>query len=364
MGALGIPGGVLRRAGALAEPFGADAGELLTGRAALLGLHPQGRHSAGGATRLLRAADGWCALTLSRADDIATVPALLEVDDVVDVWSDIALWAATRSAAAVVERAILLDLPASRLGEATAAPPRVSACGPPVAPRSAAGLLVIDLTSMWAGPLCGQLLVRAGAVVVKVESPTRPDGSRVGDPRFFDWMNHGKLSYAVDFDDHRQDLAALLEAADVVLEAARPAALVRRGLGPEQTSARPGRVWVRITGYGPDEAGRVAFGDDAAVAGDLVRHGADGPVFLGDALADPLSGLEAAAAVRASLRRGGGELIEIAMSQVAATYAALSQAEDSAGEAVPPDIHGPASPLGADVAAVRRLLVERDTATC
>ncbi len=47
MGALGIPGGVLRRTAAVADAFGADAGELLTGRAALLGLTPRGRVSAG-----------------------------------------------------------------------------------------------------------------------------------------------------------------------------------------------------------------------------------------------------------------------------------------------------------------------------
>ena len=47
MGALGIPGGVLRRTAAVADALGADAGELLTGRAALLGLTPRGRVSAG-----------------------------------------------------------------------------------------------------------------------------------------------------------------------------------------------------------------------------------------------------------------------------------------------------------------------------
>lgn len=131
------------------------------------------------------------------------------------------------------------------------------------------GLLVVDLTSMWAGPLCGQLLARAGAVVVKVESPRRPDGTRGGDPAFFDWMNSGKLSYSIDFDKDADDLRALLAAADIVLEGSRPAALARRGLGPHECPPQPGRVWLRITGYGTGEpdAQRVAFGDDAAVAG-------------------------------------------------------------------------------------------------
>ncbi|EUA16278.1 hypothetical protein I553_1253 [Mycobacterium xenopi 4042] len=72
------------------------------------------------------------------------------------------------------------------------------------------------------GPLCAQLLARAGAVVVKVESPARPDGTRRGEPAFFDWMNFGKLSYAVDFDKEPDVLRQLLSAADVVIEGSRP----------------------------------------------------------------------------------------------------------------------------------------------
>ena len=175
---------------------------------------------------------------------------------------------------------------------------------------------------MWAGPLCGQLLARAGATVVKVETRARPDGTRAGPSAFFDWMNSGKLSYAVDFDEPK-GLRRLLEAADVVIESSRPAALAHRGLGPTDIARRDGRVWLRITGHGADgeRANWVAFGDDAAVSGGLVG-GTDGdPVFCGDAIADPLTGLHAALAVAESLSRGGGELIELSMAAVAATYA-------------------------------------------
>src|ERR1700744_2848743 len=55
----------------------ADPAELLTGRAGLAGLHRRGRVSAGGASRLLRTADGWCAVTLSRPEDAGSVPAIL-----------------------------------------------------------------------------------------------------------------------------------------------------------------------------------------------------------------------------------------------------------------------------------------------
>jgi hypothetical protein len=61
-----------------------------------------GRVSAGGATRLLAARDGWCAITLSRPDDVAAVPALLQVDEApVDPWPALRHWAATHPVSAV-----------------------------------------------------------------------------------------------------------------------------------------------------------------------------------------------------------------------------------------------------------------------
>ena len=340
----------------------------LTGRAALLGLSRNGSTSAGRAARLMKTRDGWCALTLSRPDDVAAVPALVEAGiDPDDPWPAVALWAQRCSSAEVVDRAMLLDLPAAALGEASAQPARVGVTGHRGPPRSAAGLLVADLSSMWAGPLCGQILASAGATVVKVESPTRPDGTRAGEKAFFDWVNHGKLSYAVDFDRDGDRLRALLSAADVVIEGSRPAALRRRGLGPEQVTGPVGRVWLSVTGHGWASR-RVAFGDDAAVAGGLVGTSTRGPVFCGDAIADPLTGLESALAVLDSLHRGGGEVIEIAMAEVAAMYAALptgpSQSPCEARAPQPPLPAGPAAALGADNARVEELINQRQSIPC
>jgi hypothetical protein len=251
MGSLGIPDSVLararrvahdisRRAAHLGGAVSVDADEILTGRAALLRLAPAGRISAGGSTRLLSSRDGWCALTLSRVDDVETVPALLELtEQPADPWAALAAAAADRDAAEFVARARLLDLPAAVLGEVAAAPPRFVPSGHR-AVRAVSELLVADLSSMWAGPLCGHLLATAGATVVKVEGRSRVDGTRGGHPAFFDWMNSSKLSYAIDFGD--DELRPLLEAADVVIEGSRPAALGRRGLGPEQVRGRPGRA--------------------------------------------------------------------------------------------------------------------------
>ncbi len=349
-----------------------DAAELLAGRAALSGLRRQGRISAGGATRLIAGRDGWFALTLARPDDVEAVPALLESDVPVDyLWPAITEWAGRRQAADVAERARLLGLPVGMLGETAAAAPVVRQDGNRKPFEDHTQLLVVDLSSLWAGPLCAQLLTRAGATVVKVESPARPDGTRQGERRFFDWMNVGKLCYAADF-GQPEELRRLLSVADVVIESSRPDALAHRGLGPADIPARAGRVWLRITGHGADgeHANWVGFGDDAAVSGGLVGDdpAGTGPVFCGDAIADPLTGLHAALAVGDSLRRGGGEIIEVALAAVAAEYAALPLvAGDTGGpvsEPVAPFVSSRAGELGADNAQVRDIVRERTTAAC
>jgi hypothetical protein len=358
-----------------AERIAADAATLLSGRAALLGLRRGGRVSAGGATRLLAARDGWCAITLSRPDDVAAVPALLYADDVpADPWPMLQRWVAACPVSAIIERAGLLDLPAAALGEAAATPPRIRRLGSAASVRGPAGLLVADLSSMWAGPLCGHLLARAGATVVKVESPRRPDGTRAGDRAFFDWINGEKLSYCVDFDSQADELRELLAVADIVIEGSRPAALARRRLGPDDLpdhiAPRAGRIWLRVNGY-DGCSGRPAFGDDAAVAGGLVGGSRQAPVFCGDAAADPLTGLEATLAVTESLGRGGGELIEVSLASVAATYAALPTVQAVSSICTPPAPPPPAPPasksasdLGADNDAVRRLVFERRCLSC
>jgi CoA-transferase family III len=354
-----LPANVLSRAERLATAIEqriavrVDVTELITGRAALSGLHPPTRISSGGATRLLEAADGWCALTLSRPVDLEAVPAFLERSEVADPWEALCLAAAGRRASEFVARARLLDLPAAVLGEVAATEPTITSHNPSSTACPISELFVVDLSPMWAGPLCGRILAAAGATVVKAEAPNRPDGARAGEQRFFDWMNAGKLCYTDDF-------AELLRAADVVIEASRPAALTRRGLGAEQVPARPGRVWLRISGYGRAYPDRVAFGDDAAVAGGLVMNTDDGPVFCGDAIADPLTGLEATAAVLNALEAGGGMIIDLSMAAVAATYAALPDKGIVRCRPRLPQLPArPAHQLGADTARVRELVRAR-----
>ena len=345
--------------------IGIDTEVLLGGRAALLGLRRRGRTSAGGATQLLPADDGWCALTLSRGDDIDAVPALVECDEVgTDPWPVVRRGVRRLGAATFAERARLLGLPVGVLGETAPTPMSVRRLGDRRPRRALTDLLVADLSSMWAGPLCGALLARAGATVVKVETAARPDGTRSGPAEFHNWINGEKLSYCADFDDP-EPVRTLLRVADVVLESSRPGALARHGLGFADLGPRDGQVWIRITGHGTEgeRGGWVAFGDDAAVSGGLVSGGLvgggdRGPEFCGDALADPLSGLHATQAVLHSLNRGGGEVVDVVMAAVAAHYAGLAGDTEKPCTAVPQGIR-PAPALGSDNERVAALVADR-----
>jgi crotonobetainyl-CoA:carnitine CoA-transferase CaiB-like acyl-CoA transferase len=218
------------------------------------------------------------------------------------------------------------------------------------------------LSSLWAGPLCAQLLGVCGAQVVKLESLQRPDGARRGSPAFFDLMNGGKRSVAVDIESESglEQLRGLLARADIVIESSRPRALAQLGVDAEElVRSGLGKTWLSITGYGrgEPEAGWVAFGDDAAAAAGLTATAGCGtPVFCGDAIADPLTGLHAAVAALASWLTGGGRLLDVSLRNVAARATRLP-APDRASPTrpLPPrarDVTCRAASLGRDTRAV------------
>jgi hypothetical protein len=356
-----------RTSGDLGRRLEVDVLALLGERAALAGLHRGGDVSCGGAARLLPAADGWLAVNLPRPDDVDLLPAWLIDADLgperfthrngghsargVGVGPGPAVWAAVAAGIAagpaepLAERAHLLGLAVAALPHR---PPTVPLAAGPMAglPLVAhrivdrepgvgpEGLVVADLSSLWAGPLCSNLLQHAAARVIKVESVHRPDGARGGPPAFFDLLHAGQESVALDFrtPEGRADLGLLLGAVDVVIEGSRPRALEQLDIVAETMlagAARAGagpRVWVSITGYGRAAPGRdrVAFGDDAAAAGGLVVWDETGPCFCADAVADPSTGIVAATAVLRALAAGGRWLLDISMRDVAAHLAGLS----------------------------------------
>lgn len=317
--ALAPPAGLLAALDELTAPLGLDPLPLLTERARIVGLHRRGTTSCGGGTRLLRAQDGWIAVTLARPEDEVAVPAWLEVDPLhaaEDVWQVIGREVATRPTSALLERGELLELPVSALGEATGRTAvRRERIGEG-APIELARTVVVDLSSLWAGPLCGRLLAGRGATVRKVSSAARPDGARSGPAAFYELLNAPKEEIVLQ--DLSVQLPPLLERADVVIEASRPRALAQLGITPERFE-RP-RAWVRITGYGAG-SNRPAFGDDAAVAGGLVAWEGGEPRFCADAIADPVAGLTAAAAVVAALAAGSRWVLDVSMAASSAAVA-------------------------------------------
>jgi hypothetical protein len=302
-----------------------DLRGVLAGRAAEAGWRRQGSVSANGTCRLLPAADGWLAINLARPVDVHSLPAVLRREVTGDPWDELRSEAAGRPAADLAAAAQLVGIPAAVLGSDCPAPVRLSRIGTRLTPPPAHGV-VLDLSAMWAGPLCASILGRAGWRVLKVEDSRRPDGARFGPPKFYASLHAGQAVIRLDFGTAagRAELHRLADKAAIVVESSRRRAL--RGLGliaEDWIAAAPGRIWVCITGYGrEDPQQRVAFGDDAAVAGGLVAYAADGtPVFCGDALADPLTGLYAALAAMAGHAAGGGELIDVAMAGVSAHVA-------------------------------------------
>jgi crotonobetainyl-CoA:carnitine CoA-transferase CaiB-like acyl-CoA transferase len=298
------------------------AGQLLAARAALSSHRRRGAISANGTCRLLRTADGWIAVNLARPADLQSLPAALGRDVTGDPFDELSAEAESRSAAPLAARLQLVGIPAAVLGAELGAPVRLSRIGAP----GRAPDLVLDLSAMWAGPLCARILHQAGWQVLKVEDPRRPDGARSGPAPFYGGLHDGIPAVRLDLTSAagRAELLRLADQAGVIVESSRPRAL--RGLGlvaEDWLRAAPGRVWVSVTGYGRDDpTQRVAFGDDAAVAGGLVAWGADGsPAFCGDAIADPLTGLFAAAAALAAAAAHGGFLVDAAMARVSADLA-------------------------------------------
>jgi hypothetical protein len=303
--------------------------EVLDARAAWLPLAPPGERSPNGSCRMVRAVDGWIAVNLPREDDLASVPAWIGCDLVADPWTAITQATRRTPVARLVEDAQRLGLPVAGVGAVRAAHPdavmhRIGAGGRDRGPRR---LRVIDLSSLWAGPLCGALLAQAGCEVRKVESTGRPDASRLSTPGFFAELNRGKAQVSLDFANPAElaELRREIAAADVLITSARPRAFAQLGLSPHAVfAANPGLVWTAITGYGWEgpQGHLVAFGDDAAAAGGLVRWRRGRPEFMGDALADPLTGLAAAAGTLRALASGGGVLVDVAMARTAAGVAA------------------------------------------
>ena len=180
--------GRLARVSGAQALFDLDGATLLGERAMLAGMNIPGRTSAGGGCRLFDAGDDTIALNLSRPADRELLPALFETDALEPADDEaIAALIAPRNASALVLRGRELGLAIAAEHEDVSgfgAPCSELVSGTPAGAAQRRAPRVVDLSALWAGPLASHLLWLAGADVLKVESRTRPDAMRTGDPPF------------------------------------------------------------------------------------------------------------------------------------------------------------------------------------
>lgn len=291
--------------------------QLLGERARIRGLRSKNRKTAGGKGRLINTNDGCMALNLVRDSDWDLIPAWLEND--VSNWTELQKITKKLSTDYLLTRAIDMGL-------------AVGAVGIPKRPKSwfffkeySKGTLkkplILDLSSLWAGPLGSSLLGMTGARIIKIESPNRPDGMRYGNSQFYNLLNENKDCVSIDF--HNQDglekLKKLMHSADVIIEASRPRAFKQLGISAKEfVKKKPGKVWLRLTAYSRDQ-NRIGYGDDIGVSAGLsgIMSNVYGyPSFVGDAIADPINGLHLALILQASLYKGMGGIIDLNMCEV------------------------------------------------
>lgn len=198
-----------------------------------------------------------------------------------------------------------------------ASPRRTRCPGLPSVERSRplAGTRVVDLTSMWAGPLATHLLAAAGAAVDTVEPACRPDGLR-GTPAMFEVLAAGKRRHDLDLrqDTARRAFLDLVADADVVVESFSPRVLPNLALDlPTLLAVNPDVLLVSMPAFAADSVERdwVAYGTGVHAASGL-GVGDDGRAWApAVTYPDPLGGLAAFAAVCTALATGlrGGHLV-------------------------------------------------------
>ena len=200
------------------------------------------------------------------------------------------------------------------------------------APLPLAGVRVLDLSRVLAGPLCAQVLGDFGAEVIKVEHPKRGDdtrdwGLRVGktETAYFNSMNRNKRSITVDLQtaEGQRLVRELARQCDVVVQNFKFGGAEKMGLGYEQVKAvKPDIIYCSVSGYdrhGP-EASRPGY--DLVIQGESGLMAINGeptqaPLKFGVAAVDMFTGMYAAQAVLAALferqRTGQGRHVEMAL---------------------------------------------------
>jgi CoA:oxalate CoA-transferase len=193
-----------------------------------------------------------------------------------------------------------------------------------------AGVVVLDLTRVLAGPFCTMMLAELGARVIKVEPPAGDDSRQfgpfiAGQSGYFASLNRGKESIALDLKSPagHDDFLALARRCDVLVENYRPGTLARLGLGYDQLrQANPRLIYASVSGFGQTGpwAARPAYDLIVQALGGLMSltgHPDGPPTKAGTSIGDITGGLFLLAGVCSALyhreRTGAGLHVDVSM---------------------------------------------------
>ena len=194
------------------------------------------------------------------------------------------------------------------------------------------GVRVLDLSRVFAGPMCGMVLADFGAEVIKVEHPGRGDdtrdwGLRIGktETTYFNSMNRNKRSVTVDLQTPEgiELIHGLLAQCDVVIQNFKTGGADKLGLGYAQLKAiKPDLIYCSVAGYNSSGPEAKRPGYDLVIQGEaglMAINGEAGqdPLKFGVAVVDLMTGMYAAQAILAALfrreRTGKGRQIDMAL---------------------------------------------------
>jgi formyl-CoA transferase len=192
-----------------------------------------------------------------------------------------------------------------------------------------AGIKVVEMGQLIAGPFCGQLLGDMGADVIKLEPPGQGDPMRVwgrGDfPLWWEVVARNKRAVSCNLREKEGQALArqLIAKADILIENFRPGTLEKWGLSPDVLMAQnPGLIIVRVSGYGQSGpySSRAGFGGIGeamggwrAIVGDPDRPPSRMGVSIGDTLAATYGAMGALAALNHRHATGKGQIVDSAL---------------------------------------------------
>ena len=227
-----------------------------------------------------------------------------------------------------------------------------------------AGLRVVEMGQLIAGPFCGQLLGDMGAEIIKVEPPA-VNGKGGGDPMrvwgrgdfplWWEVVARNKKSVSADLRvaEGQALVRKLIATADILIENFRPGTLEKWGMGPDVLHAEnPGLIIVRVSGYGQTGpySGRAGFGGIGeamggwrAIVGDPDRPPSRMGVSIGDSLAATYGCMGALAALRHRDKTGEGQVVDSSlyeavlqvMESLVPEYAASGYVRERSGSVLP-----------------------------